>query len=206
MSTLETLSLHEAAPTALCQQLDAVKGRPMAASADAHGSGRTELPAWGGLAGHRSQKWQMLVLLHQPVQCQIYCLMAKAGPSSRRMLHVALRGLCDCQPAIHRDLPPMRIASSCRYLLCTVGSCYIRSREAHAKDILKDLVELCKGVQHPTRGLFLRSYLCQVADTCMHLLQAALRCPAICARGSPCLQLTPWPGPCHLLAPLTCSA
>eukprot|EP00891_Asterochloris_glomerata_P001826 jgi/Astpho2/1826/e_gw1.00038.20.1_t len=48
------------------------------------------------------------------------------------------------------------------YLLCTVGSCYIRSREAHAKDILKDLVELCKGVQHPTRGLFLRSYLCQV--------------------------------------------
>ena len=50
----------------------------------------------------------------------------------------------------------------CRYLLCTVGSCFIRSKEAHAKDILKDLVEMCKGVQHPTRGLFLRSYLCQV--------------------------------------------
>ena len=49
-----------------------------------------------------------------------------------------------------------------RYLLCTVGSCFIRSKEAHAKDILKDLVEMCKGVQHPTRGLFLRSYLCQV--------------------------------------------
>ena len=48
-----------------------------------------------------------------------------------------------------------------RYLLCTVGSCFIRSKEAHAKDILKDLVEMCKGVQHPTRGLFLRSYLCQ---------------------------------------------
>ena len=76
----------------------------------------------------------------------------------------------------------MRTASSCRYLLCTVGSCYIRSREAHAKDILKDLVELCQGVQQPTRGLFLRSYLCQVADTSMHLLQAALRCPAICVR------------------------
>lgn len=51
---------------------------------------------------------------------------------------------------------------TCRYLLCTVGSCYIRSKETAAKDILKDLVELCKGVQHPTRGLFLRSYLCQV--------------------------------------------
>ena len=49
-----------------------------------------------------------------------------------------------------------------RYLLCTVGSCFIRSKEAHARDILKDLVEMCKGVQHPTRGLFLRSYLCQV--------------------------------------------
>lgn len=52
-----------------------------------------------------------------------------------------------------------------RYLLCTVGSCYIRSKETAAKDILKDLVELCKGVQHPTRGLFLRSYLCQVSCT-----------------------------------------
>ena len=52
-------------------------------------------------------------------------------------------------------------AARCRYLLCTVGSCFIRAKEAHAKDILRDLVEMCKGVQHPTRGLFLRSYLCQ---------------------------------------------
>ena len=52
-------------------------------------------------------------------------------------------------------------AASRRYLLCTVGSCFIRAKEAHAKDILRDLVEMCKGVQHPTRGLFLRSYLCQ---------------------------------------------
>ena len=109
---------------------------------------------------------------------------------------------------MHRYLPEMRIASCCRYLLCTVGSCYIRSREAHAKDILKDLVELCKGVQHPTRGLFLRSYLCQVADTSMHLLRL------------PCAVLPPVPGTCshctacprlHLtplsrLAYLTCSA
>lgn len=45
------------------------------------------------------------------------------------------------------------------YLLVTVGAVYIRSREAPAKDILADLVEMCKGVQHPTRGLFLRHYL-----------------------------------------------
>eukprot|EP00873_Tetraselmis_striata_P040298 jgi/Tetstr1/460562/TSEL_000487.t1 len=48
------------------------------------------------------------------------------------------------------------------YLLCTVGSVYIKSKEVGAKVILKDLVEMCKGVQHPTRGLFLRSYLAQV--------------------------------------------
>nr|XP_016497860.1 PREDICTED: vacuolar protein sorting-associated protein 35B-like [Nicotiana tabacum] len=48
------------------------------------------------------------------------------------------------------------------YLLCTVGSVYIKSKEAPAKDILKDLVEMCRGVQHPTRGLFLRSYLAQI--------------------------------------------
>eukprot|EP01012_Entosiphon_sulcatum_P012165 TRINITY_DN17599_c0_g1_i2.p1 TRINITY_DN17599_c0_g1~~TRINITY_DN17599_c0_g1_i2.p1 ORF type:complete len:727 (+),score=193.00 TRINITY_DN17599_c0_g1_i2:28-2181(+) len=49
------------------------------------------------------------------------------------------------------------------YLLCTVGSVYIKSRQADPKDILKDLVEMCKGVQHPTRGLFLRNYLLQIA-------------------------------------------
>ncbi|KAL6993412.1 Vacuolar protein sorting-associated protein 35A [Sarracenia purpurea var. burkii] len=49
------------------------------------------------------------------------------------------------------------------YLLCTVGSVYIKSKEAPAKDILKDLVEMCRGIQHPLRGLFLRSYLSQIS-------------------------------------------
>ena len=49
------------------------------------------------------------------------------------------------------------------YLLVTVGSVYIKSRQAPAKDILKDLVEMSKGVQHPMRGLFLRNYLAHVA-------------------------------------------
>jgi len=49
------------------------------------------------------------------------------------------------------------------YLLVTVGSVYIRSKEAPAKDVLKDLVEMCRGVQHPMRGLFLRSYLSQLS-------------------------------------------
>ncbi|XP_075518944.1 vacuolar protein sorting-associated protein 35B-like [Primulina tabacum] len=49
------------------------------------------------------------------------------------------------------------------YLLCTVGSVYIKSKQAPAKHVLKDLVEMCRGVQHPLRGLFLRSYLAQVS-------------------------------------------
>eukprot|EP00741_Cyanophora_paradoxa_P007085 tig00001086_g6856.t1 len=48
------------------------------------------------------------------------------------------------------------------YLLITVGSVYIRSKEAPAREVLRDLVEMCRGVQHPTRGLFLRSYLSQL--------------------------------------------
>lgn len=38
---------------------------------------------------------------------------------------------------------------------------YIRLGETNARDILKDLVEMCRGVQHPLRGLFLRNYLLQ---------------------------------------------
>ena len=30
-----------------------------------------------------------------------------------------------------------------------MGSCYFKSKEVGAKDILKDLVEMCKGVRTP---------------------------------------------------------
>lgn len=49
-----------------------------------------------------------------------------------------------------------------RYLLVTVGGVYISLQPTSAKDILRDLVEMCKGVQHPMRGLFLRNYLSHV--------------------------------------------
>jgi vacuolar protein sorting-associated protein 35 len=39
----------------------------------------------------------------------------------------------------------------------------VRGGEAPAKLILRDVVEMCKGVQHPTRGLFLRAYLVQAS-------------------------------------------
>ncbi|XP_004499290.1 vacuolar protein sorting-associated protein 35B [Cicer arietinum] len=49
------------------------------------------------------------------------------------------------------------------YLLCTVGSVYLRCKDTPVRDVLKDLVEMCRGIQHPIRGLFLRSYLSQVS-------------------------------------------
>ena len=51
------------------------------------------------------------------------------------------------------------------YLLCCVGGVLITSQEAPAKDILIDMVEIIKGVQHPMRGLFLRNYLTQVTKS-----------------------------------------
>lgn len=32
------------------------------------------------------------------------------------------------------------------YLLVTVGSAYVKLKEAPAKDVLKDLVEMCRGL------------------------------------------------------------
>lgn len=48
-----------------------------------------------------------------------------------------------------------------RYLLITVGLVYIKTNTNLKRDLLKDLVEMCRGVQHPLRGLFLRHYLLQ---------------------------------------------
>jgi vacuolar protein sorting-associated protein 35 len=45
------------------------------------------------------------------------------------------------------------------YLMITVGIAYLKSKEAPRKDILRDLLEMCRGVQNPLKGLFLRNYL-----------------------------------------------
>jgi hypothetical protein len=45
--------------------------------------------------------------------------------------------------------------------MVAVGCLYIKASPPKSRDILRDLVEMTKGVQHPTRGLFLRAYLCQ---------------------------------------------
>src|SRR5690349_13024917 len=48
------------------------------------------------------------------------------------------------------------------YLMVTVGSVYMSVPGAPAREIMKDMIEMVRGVQHPTRGLFLRHYLSQM--------------------------------------------
>lgn len=95
------------------------------------------------------------------------------GPKSYYELynkvHSELRYLEDFFVALNQNGTPMvklyEQVQTCStilprlYLLITAGACYIRSGEAPACDVLSDLAEMAKGVQHPMRGLFLRSYL-----------------------------------------------
>ncbi|TFK57726.1 vacuolar protein sorting-associated protein 35 [Heliocybe sulcata] len=45
------------------------------------------------------------------------------------------------------------------YLMMTVGSVYMSVPDAPTKEIMKDMMEMSRGVLHPIRGLFLRHYL-----------------------------------------------
>ncbi|CAB0014883.1 unnamed protein product [Nesidiocoris tenuis] len=51
--------------------------------------------------------------------------------------------------------------ASAMYLLITVGLIYMKTNPSLKQSLMKDLVEMCRGVQHPLRGLFLRNYLLQ---------------------------------------------
>jgi hypothetical protein len=43
--------------------------------------------------------------------------------------------------------------------MITVGSVYMSIPDAPVKEIMKDMMEMSRGVLHPIRGLFLRHYL-----------------------------------------------
>lgn len=47
------------------------------------------------------------------------------------------------------------------YMMIAVGTAYMETSSQSTKEIMKDMIEMCKGVQHPIRGLFLRNYLTQ---------------------------------------------
>lgn len=47
------------------------------------------------------------------------------------------------------------------YLMITIGTVYMATPDAPVQEIMKDMIEMCRGVQYPIRGLFLRYYLQQ---------------------------------------------
>lgn len=47
------------------------------------------------------------------------------------------------------------------YMMIVVGTTYMATDEAPKKELMKEMMEMCRGVQHPIRGLFLRYYLSQ---------------------------------------------
>lgn len=47
------------------------------------------------------------------------------------------------------------------YMMIAIGTTYMSTDGAPTKELMKDMVEMCRGVQHPIRGLFLRYYLSQ---------------------------------------------
>lgn len=47
------------------------------------------------------------------------------------------------------------------YLMITVGTSYLKIEDSPKAEILKDMIEMCRGVQNPIRGIFLRYFLSQ---------------------------------------------
>ncbi|KAJ1982981.1 retromer complex subunit Vps35 [Dimargaris verticillata] len=58
------------------------------------------------------------------------------------------------------------------YLMITVGSVYMAMTDAPVREILKDMLEMARGVQHPIRGLFLRHYLSQMTKDHLPTIKA----------------------------------
>ncbi|KAI0988048.1 hypothetical protein GJ496_008941 [Pomphorhynchus laevis] len=47
------------------------------------------------------------------------------------------------------------------YMMITVGVVYLNANILPRCELLRDMNEMCRGIQHPMRGLFLRNYLLQ---------------------------------------------
>ena len=76
--------------------------------------------------------------------------------------------------------------------MVTAGSVLIRSGEVPAHEVLLDLLELCKGVQHPTRGLFLRYFLVQSLKV-RCVICPCMQCHYQCTSPSPSPSASPPP-------------
>ncbi|EAU93279.2 vacuolar protein sorting-associated protein 35 [Coprinopsis cinerea okayama7 len=68
------------------------------------------------------------------------------------------------------------------YLMITIGSVYMSVPDAQVKEVMKDMLEMSRGVLNPVRGLFLRHYLS--GQTRDHLPVGNVPGPAGCLQDS----------------------
>lgn len=91
----------------------------------------------------------------------IFSLLHRRKPASCLVYFIFVYIVFEYSQILEYFISNQMLPHSSSYLLITVGVVYVKSFPQSRKDILKDLVEMCRGVQHPLRGLFLRNYLLQ---------------------------------------------
>lgn len=91
----------------------------------------------------------------------IFSLLCRRKPASCLVYFMFVYIVFEYSQILEYFISNQMLPHSSSYLLITVGVVYVKSFPQSRKDILKDLVEMCRGVQHPLRGLFLRNYLLQ---------------------------------------------
>lgn len=98
-------------------------------------------------------------IIHQVLRDLLVCKLCVLYPLPNRNESLSFFHLFGMSGHLIIIFNPHCLNYSCRYLMITVGVYLIKCAEFPRREIMRDLVEMCRGVQHPIRGLFLRSYL-----------------------------------------------
>ncbi|BFU24206.1 vacuolar protein sorting-associated protein 35, putative [Entamoeba histolytica HM-1:IMSS-B] len=60
---------------------------------------------------------------------------------------------------LYEEVQTYQCAVARLYLMCIVGSAAVKSKKVGIVVFLKDIIEMSRAVQHPTKGIFLRNYI-----------------------------------------------
>jgi len=60
---------------------------------------------------------------------------------------------------LYEDVQTYPCAIARLYLMCIVGSSAVKAKKVSIVMFLKDIIEMSRAVQHPTKGIFLRNYI-----------------------------------------------
>ncbi|KAL7711686.1 Vacuolar sorting protein [Entamoeba marina] len=60
---------------------------------------------------------------------------------------------------LYEDIQTFPSVLSRLYLMCVIGASAVKTKKVQIITFLKDIVEMSRAVQHPTKGIFLRNYI-----------------------------------------------